>query len=119
MAVKNRWKFHNSALKLLATLTGSLERLKDNPISVTDRTIVNAAVKLTQPIEMLNDEKERHRYGTVTSILMIWMVKPDIGEPLERDRLVIEGADLRVRKVKKWPALGPVAFYELHLEDED
>ena len=114
----SRWNFHNSALKLHATLTGSLERLKDNPISDTDRTIVNATVKLTPPLEMLNDEKERHRYGSMTSILMIWMIVPDVGEPAERERLVIDGQDLRVRKVKRWPAIGEAAFYELHLEQE-
>lgn len=113
-----RWNFHLSSLKLLATLRGSLERLKDNPASVTDRTVIDAAVELTEPIEMLNDEKERYRYGSVHSILMIWMIPGETGEPKESDRLVVEGNDLRVRKVKRWPALGEVAFYELHLEDE-
>lgn len=114
----NRWNFHLSSLKLLATLEGSLERLKDNPTSITDRTVINAAVQLTEPIEMLNDEKERFRYGSVHSILMIWMIPFDDGAPKESDRLVIEGTDLRIRKVKRWPAFGEAAFYELHIEDE-
>jgi hypothetical protein len=115
----SRWNFHASALKFMATESASLQRLKDSPTGPTDRTIIDATVKLTPPIEMLNDEKERHRYATVSSILMTWCLPPD-GEPQERDRLVMGTFDFRIRKVKKWPSgtLTP-AYYELHVEDED
>lgn len=61
---RNRWNYHNSAMTFHATLNGSLERLKPSPVSEDDRTIVDAAIKCTEPLEMLNDQKERHRYGT-------------------------------------------------------
>ena len=114
----NRWNYHNSALKYHATLTGSLERLKDTPSSESDRTVLDAAVKCTPPIEMHNDEKERHRYGTVVAIQMCWIMIPD-SRPQERDRFVMDGKNFRIRKVKAWPNTSSPAFYELHLEDED
>ena len=112
------YNYHLSALKHLCTLTAKIERLKDSPVSATDRTLIDSAVKITPPIEMLNDEKERHRYGTVSSILMAWLYKP-AAEPEERDRLTLDGRDYRVRKVKRWPQVTNPAFFELHLEDED
>lgn len=113
----NRFNFYASALKYQATETGSLQRLKDNPVSDTDRTVIDPAVKFTPPLEMQNDEKERHRYATVTSILMSWCLPP-AGPPKERDRVVMNSIDYRVRKVKAWPSTPTPAFYELHLEDE-
>lgn len=114
---RKRWKFHNSALAYHAVLSGSLERLKTNPVDDDDRTVIDSAVKCTEPIEMLNDEKERHRYGTVSSIQMIWIRNPS-APPKERDRLILDNKNLRIRKVKAWPNTSNPAFYELHAEDE-
>jgi len=117
MPHKQRWNYHNSALTFHATLDGSLERLKDSPTSVTDRNIIDPNIKSTEPIEMLNDEKERHKYATVVSIMMAWIKVPS-SPPMENDRLVMQGISYRIRKVKAWPAVIRPAFYELHLEDE-
>lgn len=101
----------------MATETGSIERLIDNPTYEDDRQVVDGKARFTPPIEMLNDQKERHRYGTPSSILMIWTF--DLaGVPKEKDRLVVPGGkNYRIRKVKAWPTTNP-AFYELHIEDE-
>ena len=117
MTTRNKFNFHKSALKFAATEAASLERLKANPVDDSDRTILDATVKITPPLEMLNDEKERHRYGTVASIQMAWCLAP-ASEPKERDRLVSNGIDFRIRKVKPWPNIATPAFYELHIEDE-
>lgn len=118
MAVtKKRWKFHNAALKYSCTEAAVLNRLKASPVDDSDVTVVDDDFKITPPIEMLNDEKERHRYGTVASILLAWCMKP-AGAPKEKDRLVSGGIDYRIRKVKVWPNVAEPAFYELHLEDE-
>lgn len=111
------YNYHKSALKFLCNLTATLERLKDNPIGPADRTLIDSALKISPPIEMQNDEKERHRYATVSSILMAWVYEP-AGEPEERDRLTLDGRDYRIRKVKRWPQVNNPAFFELHLEDE-
>ena len=101
-----------------ATETGSIERLIDNPTYDDERQVIDGKVKFTPPIEMLNDMKERHRYGTPSSILMTWTYDL-LGEPKERDRLVVSGGkNYRIRKVKAWPTVDP-AFYELHIEDEE
>lgn len=113
----DRYNFYASAIKFQATETGSLERLKDNPVDDSDRTILDPAVKLMPPMEMQNDEKERHRYATVASILMTWCLPP-AAAPAERDRVVMNGRDYRIRKVKEWPGGATTSFYELHLEDE-
>lgn len=113
-----RYNYHDSALKLLATETASLERLKGSPTHEGDMSIVDGSVKFTPPIELNNDEKERFRYGTPSSILMCWALRTT-GEPKERDRLIVSGGkNYRIRKVKAWPTINP-AFYELHIEDEE
>jgi hypothetical protein len=117
MVIKKRWKFHDAALKFSCTEAAVLNRLKANPVDETDLTVIDADFKITPPIEMLNDEKERHTYGTVSSILLAWCRKP-AGAPKEKDRLISGGIDYRVRKVKAWPNVAEPAFYELHLEDE-
>jgi hypothetical protein len=117
MPYKQRWNYHNSALSFHATLDGSLERLKDSPTSVTDREIIDPNIKCTEPIEMLNDEKERHMYASMVSIMMAW-IKVPLKTPMENDRLIMQGLSYRIRKVKAWPAVIRPAFYELHLEDE-
>lgn len=117
MAPSSPYSYHLSALKFHADRTGTLERLKDNPVSDTDRTVIDTDVKITAPIEMQNNEKERHRYGQVVSILMAWTYEP-AADILEHDRLTIDGIDYKIRKVKKWPQHPTPAFYELHLEDE-
>lgn len=111
--IKKRWKFHNAALKYSCTEAAVLSRLEDDDVS----TIVDDEFNITPPIEMLNDEKERYKYGTVSSILMSWCMKPKEA-PQERNRLLSGGIDYRVRKVKAWPNVVDPAFYELHLEDE-
>lgn len=114
---KKRWKFHGAALNLACTESAELYRLEDNPTDPDVFVMVANDFKITPPIEMLNDEKERHRYGTVSSILLAWCAKPAVS-PKERDRLVSGGINHRVRKVKAWPNVAEPAFYELHLEDE-
>ena len=84
---RNRFNFHKSALKFSATEAASLQRLKDNPVDDNDRTILDANLKITPPLEMHNDEKERHRYATVAAIQLAWCLAP-ASEPKERDRLV-------------------------------
>lgn len=117
MVTKKRWKFHNAALKYSCTEAAVLNRLKANPVDDLDVNVIDNDFKITPPIEMLNDEKERHEYGTVSSILLAWCRKP-AGAPKERDRIVSNGVNFRVRKVKAWPSVAEPAFYELHLEDE-
>jgi len=118
MAVtKKRWKFHNAALKYSCTEAAVLNRIKPSPVDENDFNVIDDDFKITPPIEMLNDEKERHRYGTVSSILLAWCMKP-AGPPKEKDRLISGGIDYRIRKVKSWPNVVEPAFYELHLEDE-
>ena len=113
----NRHNYYGSALKYAATESASLQELKADPVDDDDRTILDANVKITPPLEMLNDEKERHRYGTVASIQMTWCLAP-ASPPKERHRLVSNGKDYRIRKVKAWPDVPIPAFYELHIEDE-
>lgn len=114
---RNRHNYWLSALTYHCILTGSLQRLKDSPADDNDRTVIDAAVKCTEPIEMLNDEKERHRYATLAAIQMIWIQNPD-APPKERDRLILDGKNMRINKVKAWPNTSNPAFYELHAEDE-
>lgn len=114
---KKRWNFHNSALTFHATISGSLERIKPNPATEDDRTVIDANIKCTEPLEMLNDQKERHRYATLASIMLAW-IKVPASPPLEEDRLIMQGLNYRIRKVKAWPAVSNPAFYELHIEDE-
>lgn len=117
MTTKKKWKFHLNALKYQATEVAELQRIKDDPLDDTDFEIVDDNFKITPPIEMLNDEKERHRYGTVASIMLVWCAKPS-EYPKERDRLISNGINYRVRKVKAWPQVDEPAFFELHIEDE-
>ena len=117
MTTRNRFNYHKSALLYAATETASLQELKADPVDDSDRTILDANLKITPPLEMLNDEKERHRYGTVASIMMTWCLAPT-QPPKERHRLVSNGKDYRIRKVKPWPDIPAPAFYELHIEDE-
>ncbi len=117
MVTKKRWKFHNAALKYSCTEAAVLYRLEDAPVDPDILFTVDDDFKITPPIEMLNDEKERYKYGTVSSILLSWCMKP-ADTPKERDRLHSGGIDYRVRKVKAWPNVAEPAFYELHLEDE-
>lgn len=117
MVTRKRWNYHESALSFHCTQTGQLERLKDNPVDDTDRTVLDAAVKVSEPIEMQNEEKERYRYGTGVTILMCW-IKVPAAQPLEGDRLILNGDDTRIRKVKPWPHVPNPAFYELHIEVE-
>jgi hypothetical protein len=113
----SKYNYHKSALKYLCVHSATLERLKDSPADDDDRTLIDANLKMSPPIEMQNDEKERHRYASQFSIMMAWTYAP-ASEPKERDRLTMEGVDYRVRKVKKWPQTANPAYYELHLEDE-
>jgi hypothetical protein len=114
---KNRYNFYKSGLKFLATETVSIERLKDSPSSETDRDIVDSEAKMTSPIEMLIDLKERYRYGTTQSIQMAWIPLMD-AEPLEKDIVIHSEVTYKVRKVQRWPRINP-AFYELHLEEDN
>lgn len=111
------YNFHNSSLRYHCKLTASLERLKDNPVDDNDRNVIDAAVKMTDPIEMLNDLKERHRYASTATIYMCWIMVPT-APPEELDRLVVGSLDFRVRKVKGWPVINP-SFYELHIEEDN
>ena len=115
----NIHKYHLSGLKHLCTETGTLERLKDSPVDDTDRTLIATAINVSPPIEMQNDERERHRYAQMASIQMAWTYGLTAAqEPKERDRLTMNGKDYRIRKVKRWPDITTPAFWEIHIEDE-
>lgn len=109
---------HIAALNLMCDLECSIERIDDDAAVDTDRTVIQQTLSCSSPIEMKNDEKERAGFGTVASIGMMWTKLPAAGIVIqERDRIVIDTLDLRVRKVKAWPMVNP-EFYELHVEDE-
>ena len=109
---------HQAALQLLCDQTCALQRVPDNATSDSDRTTIQAALRCTQPIEMKNDERERAKMSSVAAICLFWTMVPDNGQTIqERDRILLNGVDYRVRKVKAWPMVDP-QYYELHIEDE-
>lgn len=109
---------HTAALNMVCDQEASLQRVPDDAASDTEREVIQALLRCSQPVELKNDERERNKMGTVASLAMLFCFPPDTGVVIkERDRLIISDQDFRIRKVKKWPMIDP-AFYELHVEDE-
>lgn len=96
----------------------TLHYVPTNATADTDRTIIQTNLKCSAPIEMKNDEKERAGLGTIASITLLWTAVPENSvEITEKHRILLNGIDYRIRKVKKWPMINP-DYYELHAEDE-
>ena len=110
---------YGAAMNMNCTHTCSLQRVPQDATADTERTVIQAELRCTSPIELKNDERERDQMGTVAALHMMWTKLPEAGETIrERDRIIIGTYDFRVLKVKPWPVVDPV-YYELHIEDEN
>jgi hypothetical protein len=87
----------------------------------TERTVVYRGMKCTSPIEMKNDQRERHGYTTLAALMMMWSeIQPGTTRIKEQQRIRINDRDnyeYLIRKVKYWPNDTPI-FIEIHVEDE-
>jgi hypothetical protein len=101
--------------------TMNVVQIPSSATADTERETLATGLKCSSPIEMKNDQKERHGYSTIAAIMMMWaeVPKDDTPELNEQTRIVIteDSSEYLIRKVKRWPHVNPF-FYELHVEDE-